>query len=107
MATGFERLFAGLLVATGVVIMGCDDKPRHQAEGPRVEAQANLKVQPAGGSSVSKPNVSEPVEPKSQTTPGTDATPRRWKPGDPVKVRPDLRRSDQTGPTEPKTEERK
>ena len=107
MARRFDGLLAGVLLSTGIVIMGCDDRPRSEAERPRIEAQANTKVKPTEGPVVSKPNVSEPVEPKSQTKPDTEATSPSWKPGDRVRVRPDLRRSDETDAPQPKPEEKK
>ena len=46
------------------------------------------------GPSISPPRVSEPVAPKTTDAPPTDLTPApKWKEGEPVRVRPDLKQS--------------
>ncbi len=46
------------------------------------------------GPSISPPRVSEPVAPKTTDAPATDLTPApKWKEGEPVHVRPDLKQS--------------
>ena len=43
--------------------------------------------------SISPPSVTEPVAPKEAASPDTKSPPREWKPGQPVKVMPDLKKS--------------
>lgn len=111
MARQSYRLLAGslaiLALFAGVGIMACDDKGRNEEDRRRAEAQANTTARPAEGPAVSKPYVSVPVEPKKQTKQDTEAAPPSWKPGDPVKVRPDLRRSEEAAPSPPNTDEKK
>jgi hypothetical protein len=43
--------------------------------------------------SISPPSVTEPVAPKAAASPDTKSPPPEWKPGQPVKVMPDLKKS--------------
>lgn len=96
------NVFAISAICGVIGYMGTDAKSPRVASRAQVEAQAGPTAGPQESPLVSKPKVSGPVAPMKQPPEAKKGSDPAWSPGDPVRVRPDLRRSGTEAPPSPK-----